>query len=68
MLDCGLYHRQPINLFLRSADELYGPITTICIKGQPPKWITWASFEFLDVDWQRVKDAQDILQVHYYAI
>jgi hypothetical protein len=63
----ALIRLQPLNLFVKSADELYGPITTIRTKGEPKKHIKWAAFEFPNEGWQRIKDARDILQVSYLS-
>jgi hypothetical protein len=54
---------QPINLFLQSADALYGPITTIRRNGRIEKKIPWSAFILTDSDWERVRDARDILKV-----
>jgi len=58
---------KPINLFLASADVLFGPITTICANGRVIKKIPWSAFRLLDKDWQRVKDVKDILVVCLFA-
>ena len=54
---------QPITLFLQVADALYGPVTTIRQNGRIVKKILWSSFVFTDRDWERVKNARDILNV-----
>ncbi|KAF8495240.1 hypothetical protein F5888DRAFT_1616033, partial [Russula emetica] len=48
--------------FLKSADALYGPITTVRCNGRIVKKIPWSAFQLADADWGRVKDAQDILK------
>ena len=42
---------QPINLFLKSADKLYGPITTIHSQGKIIKKIQWDAFQLAEDDW-----------------
>ena len=54
---------QAINLFLQTGDSLYGPITTIRLNGRITKKIRWSAFNLTDRDWERVKDARDILKV-----
>lgn len=63
MLDRAYTLRQAINLFLQMGDSLYGPITTIRQNGRITKKIPWAAFTLTDRDWERVKDARDILKV-----
>jgi hypothetical protein len=46
-----------------SADEMYGPITTLQRDKQPVKHIPWAAFKMVEADWKRVVDARDILGV-----
>ena len=53
--------RQPINLFINSADELFGPITTIRRAGLPAKQIPWTTFSFKASDWERVNDIRTIV-------
>ncbi|KAF8487806.1 hypothetical protein F5888DRAFT_1624190, partial [Russula emetica] len=48
--------------FLRSADSLYGPITTIRRNGHVEKKIPWSAFALTERDWERVADARDILK------
>ncbi|KAH9028421.1 hypothetical protein EDB83DRAFT_2526308 [Lactarius deliciosus] len=62
MLDRSYSLCQPINLFLKSADALYGPITTVRRNGQIVKRIPWSAFQLTDADWGRVKDTRDILK------
>ena len=54
---------QPIALFLSSADEMYGPITTLRHDNCISKHIPWSAFKLTDLDWTRVVDARDILGV-----
>jgi hypothetical protein len=71
MLDRGYTLRQAINLFLQMGDSLYGPITTIRQNSRITKKIPWTVFRLTDRDWERVKDARDILKVghgHVYFI
>ena len=61
------WHPQPINLFLQSADALYGPITTLRRNSLIEKRIRWSAFTLSNSDWERVKDARDILRVNSLA-
>jgi hypothetical protein len=54
---------QAIGLFLRSADTLYGPITTIRRNGHIEKKIPWSAFSLSERDWERVADVRDLLKV-----
>jgi hypothetical protein len=54
---------QPINLFVATADQRYGPITTIRRDGQVIKHIPWSVFRFSETDWERVLEASHILAV-----
>jgi hypothetical protein len=56
---------QPIALFTSSADEIYGPITTVRREGRVVKHIPWRAFKMADPDWTRVTDARDILAVRF---
>ncbi|KAF8173118.1 hypothetical protein BJ912DRAFT_859590, partial [Pholiota molesta] len=47
--------------FLTSADELYGPITSIRHDNRLMKHIPWSAFKMVEQDWKRVIDARDIL-------
>ncbi|KAH9028420.1 hypothetical protein EDB83DRAFT_2230091, partial [Lactarius deliciosus] len=47
--------------FISSADQLYGPITTLRRDGRVFKQIPWAAFTLSDLDWARVLDAKMIL-------
>ncbi|TFK64505.1 hypothetical protein BDN72DRAFT_774502, partial [Pluteus cervinus] len=55
--------------FLGSADELFGPITTVRQDGRIIKKIPWTAFQLNDEDWERVKDVVEILQdiLHYFS-
>ena len=53
--------RQLINLFINSADELFGPITTIRCPGLITKQIPWMAFAFKTGDWERVNDIRTII-------
>jgi hypothetical protein len=50
-------------MFLRSADDLYGPITTVRSNGRVVKKIPWTAFQLQDADWKRVRDVKNILKV-----
>ena len=54
---------KPIGLFLSSADEIFGPITTLRRENRVVKHLPWSAFKLADTDWQRVMDARDILGV-----
>ncbi|KAF8958255.1 hypothetical protein BDZ97DRAFT_1668780, partial [Flammula alnicola] len=47
--------------FLTSADELFGPITTLRRDNRIVKHIPWSAFKLGGQDWVRVVDACDIL-------
>ncbi|KAF9222249.1 hypothetical protein BS17DRAFT_639695, partial [Gyrodon lividus] len=47
--------------FINSADELYGPITTIRRNGSVVKHIPWTAFSFKPSDWDRVNDTRTII-------
>ncbi|KAH8996265.1 hypothetical protein EDB92DRAFT_1764292, partial [Lactarius akahatsu] len=47
--------------FISSADQLYGPITTLQHDGCVFKQIPWATFTLSDLDWAQVLDAKMIL-------
>ncbi|KIM67464.1 hypothetical protein SCLCIDRAFT_107416, partial [Scleroderma citrinum Foug A] len=58
----------PINLFIGSADELFGPITTIQCTGHPVTHIPWSASKTdplqstLKVsDWERINDVHRII-------
>ena len=50
---------------MTSADEMYGPITTLCANNHLVKHIPWSAFKLSDRDWHRVVDAHDILGVGF---
>jgi hypothetical protein len=52
-----------MGLFVTSADQMYGPITTLCRDNCLVKHIPWTAFKMTDLDWVRVVDARDILGV-----
>jgi hypothetical protein len=54
---------QAIKLFIASADELYGPITTLRRDGRVYKKIPWSAFQLKESDWVRVLDTKTILTV-----
>ena len=54
---------QPINLFVATANQCYGPITTIWRDGQVVKHIPWSAFHFSKTDWECVLEASHILAV-----
>jgi hypothetical protein len=54
---------EAINLFIGSADALFGPITTVRTNGRISKKIPWSAFRMSNLDWERVKDVKDILTV-----
>ena len=58
-----------MGLFVASADEMYGPITTLRHDNRLVKHIPWSAFKMTDRDWTRVVDARDILRVstHIYV-
>lgn len=50
-----------INLFIVTADQWYGPITTICCDGHVLKHIPWTVFTLMETDWAWVKEVAEIL-------
>ncbi len=50
-------------VFVTSADQMYGPITTLRRDNRLVKHIPWTAFKMTDLDWIRVVDARDILGV-----
>jgi hypothetical protein len=52
-----------MGLFVTSADQMYGPITTLRRDNHLIKHIPWTAFKMTDLDWVRVVDACDILGV-----
>ncbi|RDB30472.1 hypothetical protein Hypma_007293 [Hypsizygus marmoreus] len=65
MLEHGQKLRQPLVLFVGTADELFGPITTIRRNGRVEKHIPWSAFKMSETDWQRINDAKEILAMRY---
>ena len=57
----NVFDSQPIAIFLTSADEMYGPITTLCHNNCVVKHIPWSAFKMTDNDWNWVIDAHNIL-------
>ncbi|KAJ8579843.1 hypothetical protein M405DRAFT_699659, partial [Rhizopogon salebrosus TDB-379] len=47
--------------FINTADELFGPITTIRRPVLGKKHIPWMAFSFTSADWERVEDARVII-------
>ena len=54
LIGCDIH--QAINLFVNSADELFGPMTTVCKDGCVVKNIPWSAFNFKPSDWEQVND------------
>lgn len=54
---------KPIGLFLSTADEIFGPITTLRRDNRVVKHVPWSAFKLGDSDWERVVDVRDILNV-----
>jgi len=48
-------------MFVKSADELFGPITTIRRPGSPAKHIPWTAFTIGPMDWERVNTTRNIV-------
>jgi hypothetical protein len=46
-----------MGLFVTSADQMYGPITTVRRDNRLVKHIPWTAFKMSDLDWVRVVDA-----------
>ncbi|KAG1719713.1 hypothetical protein EDB19DRAFT_1647826, partial [Suillus lakei] len=61
MLGRAYHLRQAINLFVSSADELFGPITSIRRHGRVTKHIPWTAFALKTLDWERVNDTRIII-------
>jgi hypothetical protein len=55
-------------LFVGTADERFGPITTIRREGEPTIHIPWVAFTFSEADWKRVVDARDIVAVLRFSL
>ena len=47
---------QLVKLFLASADELFGPITTVHKNGWVVKKLPWSAFVLDDEDWKRIDE------------
>ena len=54
---------QAINLFISSADELFGLMTTIRRDGFTLKHIKWASFVLSNANWKGLENMSKILEV-----
>ena len=52
---------QAINLFVNSADDLFGPITVIRRQGFAQKKIPWTAFRLEGKDWDRINDIRLII-------
>lgn len=50
-------------MFINTADELFGPITTIRRPALGMKHIPWTAFSFTSADWERVEDTCVIISV-----
>ncbi|KAG0696745.1 hypothetical protein DFH29DRAFT_1004341 [Suillus ampliporus] len=61
MLRCAYTLRQVINIFISTADELFGPVTVIRHNGRLVKNIPWTAFTFKNADWECVNDACEII-------
>ena len=48
---------------MTSADQMYGPITSLRRDNRLMKHIPWTAFKMTDLDWDRVVDVRDILAV-----
>jgi hypothetical protein len=53
---------------MSSADKMYGPIMTLRRDNRLLKYIPWSAFKMVDLDWMRVTDARDILEVSIFFI
>ncbi|KAH9012214.1 hypothetical protein EDB83DRAFT_2321965 [Lactarius deliciosus] len=58
---------KPINLFIVTANQRYGPITTICHDGSVTKHIPWTAFHMSEEDWAWVKEVAKILATAWEA-
>ncbi|KAF8221475.1 hypothetical protein L208DRAFT_1074551, partial [Tricholoma matsutake] len=56
-----------VDLFVTSADQLYGPITTLRREGRIVKKILWSAFKLSNRDWMRVLDTRNILAHQFLA-
>lgn len=48
-----------INLFVNSANELYGPITTIQCDSHAQEHISWSVFSLRPSNWEHIQDMHD---------
>lgn len=55
--------QQPINHFISTADQRFGPMTTLRKNGKVIKHIPWGAAKMSRADWQRVADVRDVLEV-----
>ncbi|KAG2347026.1 hypothetical protein BDR05DRAFT_839376, partial [Suillus weaverae] len=51
--------------FISTADELFGPITTIQCNGKLIKKIPWSAFTFKSADWERINDTREIIAQYF---
>ncbi|KIK91630.1 hypothetical protein PAXRUDRAFT_149071, partial [Paxillus rubicundulus Ve08.2h10] len=60
----------PIKLFINSADELFGLITTIRQNGRVANHLPWTAFIFKPANWECVNDTHAIISVclHHSSI
>ena len=56
-----------MGVFLTSANEMYGPITTLWHNNRVAKRIPWSAFMLSINDWERVVDTHDILRVGFLS-
>jgi hypothetical protein len=61
-------NEKAIDLFVSSADHRYGPITTIRREGRIVKRIPWSAFALSVSDWERVKEASELLAVREHHL
>jgi len=59
---------QAIDSFVATADQMFGPMTTVRSNGRVVKKIPWSAFRFSNRDWSRVLDAVNILAVRVSLI
>ncbi|KAG1733039.1 uncharacterized protein EDB91DRAFT_1057727 [Suillus paluster] len=48
-------------MFMKSADELFGPVTTIRCPASPAKHIPWKAFTIGPVDWEHINTTRNIV-------
>ena len=58
-----MFASQPVNLFVESADRLFGPITKVRRNGEDTVSIPWRAFEIKPEGWKRVGLCVKILTV-----